>query len=125
MTVLLRIVLIAISVLTALYVLRRIRKSQMQIGDSIFWLIFIAVVLVFSIFPSVPEFFAELIGVQATYNFLYLFFIFILLYKTFTLSIKVSMMDHKITQLTEEVAIRENQIEEMKKEMKKEVGKNS
>lgn len=121
MTVLLRIVLIAISVLTALYVLRRIRKSQMQIGDSIFWLIFIAVVLVFSIFPSVPEFFAELIGVQATYNFLYLFFIFILLYKTFTLSIKVSMMDHKITQLTEEVAIRENQIEEMKKEM----GKNS
>ncbi len=116
MTLVLRIVLVVVSLLTAFYIFRKIRQSKMQIEDSLFWLVFSLIVLIFSIFPQVADWCAQLIGVQATYNFLFLLFIFMLIVKAFSMSLKMSQMDHKISELTQEIAIKDKRIEELSEE---------
>ena len=52
MSIVLRIILIIASLLTILYMMRKIRQSKVQIEDSIFWVIFSVILLVVSIFPG-------------------------------------------------------------------------
>lgn len=108
MSIVLRVILIIISVLTLLFMMRKIRKSQFQIEDSIAWILFLFILLVVSIFPKLADWGSKLIGVQSTVNFVFLLVIFILLIKVFITSIKVSQLDAKIKELTEEIAVRDN-----------------
>ena len=48
----LRAILILASVLTCFWILRKIRKSQVRIEDSVFWLLFSLGLIVLSLFPS-------------------------------------------------------------------------
>ena len=54
MTLMLRIVLIVVSVATTILIMRRIRQSKLQIEDSIFWIGFSFILILFSIFPEDP-----------------------------------------------------------------------
>ncbi len=60
MTPTLRVVLIVVSILTTFMIMRKIRQSKLQIEDSIFWLGFSSILIVFSIFPGLPDLLAEL-----------------------------------------------------------------
>lgn len=55
MTPTLRVVLIVVSILTTFMIMRKIRQSKLQIEDSIFWLGFSSILIVFSIFPGLPD----------------------------------------------------------------------
>ena len=55
MTIWFQIVLIFVSLATVTFILRGIRKSQVQINDSLFWIFFSLVLLVFSVFPKLAE----------------------------------------------------------------------
>ena len=59
MTPTLRVVLIVVSILTTFMIMRKIRQSKLQIEDSIFWLGFSSILIVFSIFPGLPDLLAE------------------------------------------------------------------
>ena len=72
MSVMLRTALIIISALTLWYTARKIRKSQLQIEDSIFWLVFPAALVVLSIFPDIASWAADQLGVQSPVNFIFL-----------------------------------------------------
>ena len=76
MTPTLRVVLIVVSILTTFMIMRKIRQSKLQIEDSIFWLGFSSILIVFSIFPGLPDLLAELAGTYTTANFIYLAVIF-------------------------------------------------
>lgn len=112
MSVLLRIVLVIISLLTFAYVGRKIRKSQMQLEDALYWIIISGVITILSIFPDVAYYASNKIGFQAPVNFIFLVMIFLLLWKVFLLSIKISQLENKIISLTQEIALREKQIGE-------------
>lgn len=71
MTPTLRVVLIVVSILTTFMIMRKIRQSKLQIEDSIFWLGFSSILIVFSIFPGLPDLLAELAGTYTTANFIY------------------------------------------------------
>lgn len=114
MTLALRIVLIVFSICTALYVFRKIRKSQMQISDSLFWIIFSCVLVVLSIFPQIAIYASKWLGVLSAVNFVYLAIIFLLLLKIFIMSIKMSILDNKLQNLVQEYAIRSNMAEKNK-----------
>lgn len=105
MSLALRIILVIVSVLTFIFVLRKIRKSQMRIEDSIFWLTFCLCVLVLSVFPEIAISMADLIGMESPVNFIFLAFIFILIIKLFSMSIKISQLEDKIGNLTQRLAI--------------------
>lgn len=99
------------SLLTVVFVLSRIRRSKMQIEDSIFWFVFSALLLLISIFPELAFWAARLLGIQAPINAVYLAIIFLLILKVFFLSVRVSQLDSKVKVLVQKVALNEEKIE--------------
>ena len=59
---LIRICLIFGSLVTAWYILRRVRQAKVQIEDTIFWLLFSAALLILAIFPGIAYWAANLLG---------------------------------------------------------------
>lgn len=108
MSVSLRIVLIVISLLTMFYVGRKLRKSQVNVNDTIFWFFLSVLFVILSLFPIIAEKGAKLFGFYSPVNFIYIVVIFLLLLRCFLLSIKVSQIEEKLRNLTQEIAIREN-----------------
>lgn len=105
MTLTLRIVLFLVSLVTLIFVMRRVRSSKVKLEDSIVWFLFAGIVFLLSIFPGVFSFFADAAGVYSTTNFVFLFFIFVLLVICFNLSMRISQADTKIKELTQLLAI--------------------
>lgn len=109
MTLELRIVLIVVSILTTMLLMRKIRQSKLQIEDSIFWIGFSGILIVFSIFPKVPAIMAELAGTYTTANFIFLSTIFLLIVKMFHMSIKMSQLETKMKELVQKMALDEHE----------------
>lgn len=112
MTLELRIVLITVSILTTLLILHKIRQSKLQIEDSLFWIGFSAILLLFSIFPQLPAILAGLAGTYTTANFIYLSVIFLLIVKLFHITIKMSQLENRVKELVQEMALSENEREQ-------------
>ena len=107
MTLIFRIILILVSLGTFIAIIKRIRNAKVQIETSLFWIVFSAILLLFSIFPQIPDFITSLLGIYSTVNFIFLFVIFILLVHQFMNSIKISQLEQKLKELTQELAVRE------------------
>lgn len=107
MTLIFRVLLIVVSLLTTYYMLKRIRQSKLQIEYAIFWLIFAGVLVVFSLFPWLVTLFTRAVGMQLPVNFIFLFFIFVLMAKLFFMTIELSTLENKLKDLTQEIALTE------------------
>ena len=105
MTLPLRITLFAASLLTFGYMSIKIRDSKMRLEDSLFWFCFSALLLLASIFPQVFFWLSNLVGTMSPSNFVFLFFIFVLLIVCFRLSVRLSQLDTKLRELTQQLAI--------------------
>lgn len=105
MSVALRAVLVVVSVLTAFFVIRKIRKSQFKITDSLYWIFFCIFVLVLSIFPQITYYFSGKLGFESPSNFVFVFFIFLLLIKIFLSSVKISKLENTLSDLIQKYAI--------------------
>ncbi|MBO4696937.1 MAG: DUF2304 domain-containing protein [Lachnospiraceae bacterium] len=115
----LRIMLIVGSVLTGFYIRKKIKKSQMQIADVLFWIFFAVALIFMSIFPEAVEWFTDLLGVQSPVNFVYLVVIFLVITRCFGLSVKVSQLEAKLDGMVEDVSVdRALNSEEVKKDAK-------
>ena len=108
---LLRVCLIVGSLITAVYVLRRVRHAKIQIEDTIFWLGFSAALLILAVFPGIAYWAADLLGFMSPINFVYVVIIFLLLVKQFFMSIRLSQLDSKVRMLTEQVALDREKVE--------------
>ena len=108
MSIALRIMLFSVSILTCGYIARKLKKSQIQVMDTVFWIALAVLFILLSIFPQIASYLAALIGFQAPVNFVFLIMIFLLLIRCFLLSIRVSQLEDKIRNLAEELALREN-----------------
>ena len=115
MTIVLRIILIVVCLLTLIFLIRKIRQAKVQIEDSLFWIFFSAGLLLISIFPQIADFFAKLLGIYSTVNFLFLFIIFILLIKIFNMNIHISQLENRLKNLAQSVAIHEKTEEDPQK----------
>ena len=107
MSILLRGALITASVLTTVIIMRKIRKEKMVIEDSLFWIGFLFMLTLFSIFPQIVFRMSELIGTQSPSNLIFLFIIFVLIVRMFQMSIKISQMEAKMKDLVVRIAIDE------------------
>jgi len=108
----LRILLISGSLLTLVFMLFRIRVSKTQIKDSVFWIFFSILLLVFAVFPGIAQWFSLLLGFQSPINFVLLAVIFILVIQLFFMSMKVSRLDAKLREIAQRVAIDRKEIED-------------
>ena len=115
MSIVLRIALIVVCVTACGYVLRKIRRAQMEIDDAIYWIVVSIVLVIISIFPQIPDFFSDLLGIQSPSNFVFLSVIFVVILKLFSLSLEVSTLKQKLKSTIQNVAIREKELEELAK----------
>lgn len=105
----LRIILFIAAVMTCVYISRKLKKSQIQIMDTVFWIGLSVVFVVFAAFPQIAAYLSDLLGFIAPVNFIFLMTIFLLLIRCFLLSIRVSQLDDRLKNLVEELAIREQE----------------
>lgn len=106
MSVVMRVLLIAGSLLTMWFMLRAIRSSEAQIEDSVFWIAFSALLLLMSLFPQIVFWVSRLLGIQSPTNMVFLLVIFVLVVRVFTLTTRISRLDESVKRLAEELALR-------------------
>ena len=94
MTVIFRVILVIVSILTMAFMMRKIRQAKVQIEAALFWVIMALILVVFSLFPAVADACAHLLGIYSTPNFLFLFMIFLLIEKVFGMTLQMSQMEH-------------------------------
>lgn len=109
MSVALRVLLIVVSLLTVMIVLKKIRKAQLQIEYTLFWVIFCGILVVLSIFPGIAVWFADLLGLQSPSNLIFLVIIFVLMIKIFNQTLEISKLDAKIQKLVQHEALKEKE----------------
>jgi hypothetical protein len=107
MTLLFRIILLAVCLFTYFFLHHSIKKEKMRIEESIFWLILSLLLLVFSIFPGIPDILARLLGIYSTANFLFLFVIFILLLRLFYVNAALGKLEERVKTLVQNEALRD------------------
>ena len=64
-----RIALIVCSILTTVFMIKKIRNSKLQIEHAIFWLMFAFLLIVISLFPQLTIWGAKLLGIYSSTNF--------------------------------------------------------
>ena len=97
--------------------MRKIRQAKMEIEAALFWVIMALMLVVFAVFPSVADFCARLLGIYATTNFLFLFMIFLLIVKLFSMTVHISQLESRQRELIQKMAL-EKRFKEEKEEMK-------
>ena len=68
----LRTLILFASIVTLFYVLRRIRKAQLQLQDSLFWIFLSFVFVVMGAFPQIVYAATRLFGFEAPVNLIFL-----------------------------------------------------
>ncbi|MFK4781279.1 MULTISPECIES: DUF2304 domain-containing protein [Lactococcus] len=107
MTITLRIILIIGALLTTAYVARKVRKGDIEINHSLFWVLFSIFLLITSIFPQYLVVITHLMGIYSMSNMVFLLIIFVLLIKLFMNSVTLSKLEGKIESIVQESALKE------------------
>lgn len=113
----LQIMFIIASIGTFWFVLRRIRKRNLNIEDSISWILWALLLLLFSIIPQIPTYISSKLGFMSTSNFVLTMFIFFLYLMLFAQNVKISELKDKNKDLVQRLSIRDyEEYLEMKKQ---------
>ena len=107
-----QILLFSGSLISLIYTVMRIRKSDVRIMDMFSWIVLSITLVLMSIFPQVIMRLALLFGFEASVNFIFLVIIFYLLFRCFSLSIQLSHEKEKMRSAIEEMTIRLQELEE-------------
>lgn len=116
-----RIVLFVGSALSFFIVVRNIKKRKIRMEDGIFWIVIGFMLVILSIFPQIAVWLAGVFGVQSASNFVFLLVIFLLGAHQFTLSIKISGLNVKISELVQNEAVTD-MLERESAKKEKEIG---
>lgn len=118
-SVVFRLVLIICSLLTVVFIIRKIRQSKVQINYAIFWILFSMCLLIFSLFPELSISLAKILGIYSSTNFIFLVILFAVIIKLFFNTIEISNLEYKIKELSQKIAIDEKKYKDSMNEMSK------
>lgn len=102
----LRILLIVGALLTLYVVISRIRKRKILMQDAIYWVVLAFLLVLVALFPGLVINLAYALGFYSASNFVFLIIVALLLVKIFSNSSEISMLRHKVEELTQEMALR-------------------
>lgn len=101
----LRIFLLLVAVFTLLFVVRKLRKSALEIIDSIFWVFLAVLLIVVAAFPQLVFWVTGIFGFDSSSNFVFFCGILVLLARTFTQNLKIAELKKKLTKMAQTVAL--------------------
>ena len=96
---------IIVSILVIIYIIASIRKGELSIQSSFFWIIFCIAMIILSIFPYSIDWFAGLIGVSYPPALLSLGGIVLLFIVVFKQNKKIDGLEKRINTLSQEISI--------------------
>lgn len=102
----LRIVLVASALIVLLFMMGKIKKSQMKAMDAVFWLLFSLSFVVLAAFPQIAGVLASFLGFQAASNFVFVYVIAILVVHDFASTVKYACLRDRFDLLVEEIALK-------------------
>lgn len=111
-----RIFLLLGSVTVFLIISRCIRQKRIQMRDGIFWIILGFLLVIISIFPHLAVWASRLLGIQSPSNCVFFLIIFLLGGHQFGLTIRLSQLDTKNSELTQNIAVQRTLEDEEKKQ---------
>ena len=102
----LRVLLIVSAALVFCFVVRKLKKSQMQVLDSLFWLLFSVSFVLLGVFPEIASFFSDVFGFISPSNLVFLFVISVLVVRDFCITIRLAKLEERLNSLVQAVALR-------------------
>ena len=114
MSITLRILLIACSIIAFFLCIRKIKQSKLKITDSIIWILGSILLILMSIFSNVVTWISAKLGFIAPVNFVFFIMIVFLLIETFIHNMRVSALNEKIKNLNHYIALKELEEKEEK-----------
>lgn len=107
MTITLQIILIVVSIITFLFVINKIRKSQLNIEDAVVWILLSLLLIVMSLCLPFIDQIAHMMGFMSTSNFVFTMMLFFLIVIVFGLTVKVSLLNERVKNLNHYIALKE------------------
>lgn len=101
----LQLVFICASIFTFGFVIYQIRKQGLNIEDSISWILWSVLLLVFSFFPQISTWLSRMLGFMSTSNFILCLFIFFLYIMVYSQMIKISKLKAKQIELIQKISL--------------------
>lgn len=89
------------------FILKKIRKSEITIADSTFWFLFALSIVLLAIFPQIAFFFADILQIQSPANFVFLYVIAVLVIREFFSTVELSKLRARVTALAQREALRD------------------
>ena len=105
MSISLRALLIVSAAIVLLFVVRKLKKSQIQVLDSLFWLLFSLSFVILGIFPEIASDCAALFGFVSPSNLVFLYVIAVLVVRDFCNSLRLARLEERLNSLVQAVAL--------------------
>ena len=114
MSITLRILLIICSVISFILCVKKIKKSELKIVNSVIWLLGSILLVLMSIFSDAVTWVSSALGFEAPVNFVWMCAIGFLLVELFLDNIRISNLNEKVKDLNHYIAIKENEEKQKK-----------
>ena len=114
-----RFILIASVAMVFAYMYRLIVKRKLQLHYTLMWILLGVAILLMAIFPGLVNFISEAIGVYDPTNAVFFFGFVFSLPVIFGLTIALSKTSEKVRELTQEVALLKNKVNNGSEDMEK------
>ena len=101
----LRVLLLACALLVFAFVVSKLKKSQMQVLDSLFWLLFSVSFVILGVFPQVAMWLSSIFGFMSASNFVFLYVIAVLVVRDFCNSVRLSRQEERLNSLVQALAL--------------------
>lgn len=105
MTIRIQIILIILTIMFLVYLIRKIKKSKMTTDFATVWILFGMSLIFIAVLPQTIYFLSNLLGVASPMNALFIILIFLLLCLIFYLSMKISTLENKLSDLIQKEGI--------------------
>ncbi|QPB43159.1 DUF2304 family protein [Rodentibacter haemolyticus] len=105
MTLMLQITLIIFSFLLLFFVIRQVNRSRVIFSDFNYWLVFILFLLLLSLSEKSASVLASILSIQTPVVAVFLVVIALLILLVLGLAFKVSILNRKFIQLTQNIAL--------------------
>jgi hypothetical protein len=109
----LQIILFVGSVITLLIIINMIRKYNLELKYSILWLFFCVVNILLAAFSDIAKFTANLLSIKQPVNAIFLLSLSFQFFLIFSITLTVSRISNKFTQLVQEVGLLKKEVENM------------
>lgn len=96
---------VIISLVLIAYIVHSVKKRQLSIEESLFWIIGAIIALFLSVFPNTFDSMAKIFGISYPPALFFLLAIIFLTFNSFKNSMKIAKQQEKIIDLAQEIAI--------------------